>query len=137
MKLGALRLTGWAVHVELTEFDADEEPFVAESLWHYEPEDRTGLHEALAAFGGTGFARGARADEANLWPLRIGNAGRITTFTRTERENDHAFRTGGFTTYTLHIPEHISPSSRLRVARLLGLVPRGPGETAHLRSASA
>jgi hypothetical protein len=71
----------------------------------FELKDGT-LREALDIFGTRGFC------EANEYPLRAPRSLR-----RLDSENYH---TGETRDLTLHIPAHITPASRRRLARALG-----------------
>jgi hypothetical protein len=74
--------------------------FIAENLT---------LGEAMGILGGY-------ADEADSYPMTLANPPRWFT---SYREQD--WRTGDYESRSLHIPEHVTPSSRLRIARLLGV----------------
>jgi len=76
------------------------------------------LHEGLTfreAMDALRWARGCHI-EADCSPLSIAHPPRWFTF----YEAEHDMRTGEITNLELHIPRHITPASRMRVARLLG-----------------
>ena len=76
------------------------------------------LHEGLTfrdAMDALRWQRGCHI-EADSSPVSLTHPPRW--FTIYEAEHDMA--TGDVMHYALHIPEHITPASRLRVARLLG-----------------
>lgn len=54
--------------------------------------------------------------EADSYPVSLACPPRWFTFYDVEKD----YETGDTTHYALHIPPHITPASRLRVARLLG-----------------
>jgi hypothetical protein len=67
-----------------------------------------GLREAIREIGGQAF-------EADCWPVQSPR-----WFTNHEYNED--FTTGTRETRYLHLPNHLTEASRMRIARLLGVV---------------
>jgi hypothetical protein len=80
--------------------DTDRRGFIAESLT---------LREAMGILGGS-------ADEADSRPVTRANPPRWFTLYRGQD-----LLTGDYESRSLHIPDNVTPSSRLRIARLLGV----------------
>lgn len=78
--------------------DAAERGFVATGL---------GLREAIQEIGGIAY-------EADCWPVR-------SPRWFTNHEYSENFTTGARETRYLHLPNHLTEASRLRIARLLGV----------------
>lgn len=72
------------------------------------------FREALEVFADGFPAHMASAVSADGWPL----SGAVRWF---DSAPDQNFQTGAWTTRVLHIPVQITPASRLRLARFLGL----------------
>lgn len=93
------------------------ETVTRESAEHGEAEASGFLHEGLTFREAMDALRWARSCyvEADSSPINARFPPRWFTFYAVE----HDIASGDATNYTLHIPEHITPASRMRVARLL------------------
>ena len=99
-------------------WDISFERITYESAEHGEAEENGFLHQGLAfreAMEVLRWQRGCHV-EADSSPVSLADPPRW--FTIYDAEHDMA--TGDVIHYALHIPPHITPASRLRVARLLG-----------------
>jgi len=85
--------------------DAEERGFYLEGL---------SFGEAMAEIRSLGL-RGAHC-EADSCPISIDCPPRWFSFPEAHKD----YSTGAMTSYALHIPDHITPASRIRLARLLG-----------------
>jgi hypothetical protein len=101
-------------------FNITYEIVTPESAEHGDAEER-GFHledisfgEAMGELDNLGL-RGAHC-EADSCPLSIDCPPRYFYFT----EGTENYETGAFTYYALHLPRHVTPASRMRLARLLG-----------------
>ncbi len=79
--------------------DTDRHGFVCEDV---------SLREAIDTIGGY-------APEPDSWPVSLDSPPRWFTY-----HGERNYVTGDYESWSLHIPEHVTPSSRLRIARLLG-----------------
>jgi hypothetical protein len=79
--------------------DADERGFVVEDV---------SLREAIEEVGG--------ASEASSWPFTGDHDAWFTN-----NEYDHDYRTGVTESRSLHMPRNLTPATRRRIARLLGV----------------
>ncbi len=89
-----------------------------ESAEHGEAKASGYLHEGLTfreAMDALRWARGCHV-EADSSPISAAYPPRWFTFYEAETD----ISTGDVTNYALHIPKHITPASRMRVARLIG-----------------
>jgi len=86
-------------HESAAEGEAEERGFVAEGV---------SLREAYKLVG-------CYALEADCWPVH--GPRWFTNF-----EYDEDFRTGARESRSLHLPNHLTEASRMRIARLLGVV---------------
>lgn len=94
---------------ESAEFgDADERGFVVENAT---------LSEAIDAVTSTRTSHvgGVECIEPNIWPWQNGSFDSVTV------SNGMEYLTGACESRTLHIPENVTRSSRLRIARLIGV----------------
>ena len=101
-------------------FNITYEIVTPESAEHGDAEER-GFHlenlsfgEAMAEIRSLGL-RGAHC-EADSCPVTIDCPPRSFYFP--EADTDH--QTGATTSYAVHLPRHVTPASRMRIARLLG-----------------
>lgn len=84
--------------------DAADRGFIAEGVTL-----REAIREHCQGFGWNGYV------EADSWPCSLSCPPRWFTF-----YGEMDYRTGETESRSLHLPEGISPSSALRIARLLG-----------------
>ena len=98
-------------------WDITFERVTYESAEHGEAEENGYLHHGLTlreAMDVLRWARGCHV-EADCSPVSLTYPPRWFTI----YEAEHDIATGDVTNYALHIPKHITASSRLRVARIL------------------
>lgn len=97
-------------------FSITYEVITPESAEHGEAEARGFIYEDLEfreAFQRIQYKGGYSNCEASEYPVR---SSRWLTFYGIDED----YCTGSETHWSLHIPEHVTPSSRVRIARLFG-----------------
>lgn len=94
--------------------EPDERGFVVEGV---------SFRDALQQFSGCGFADYATADDADEWPIQ---APRWFTLHKWNDGTHEYFCEGITEDRSLHLPDSITPASRRRIARLLGLTVAQP-----------
>ena len=105
--------------MSMDKFNITYEIITPESVEYGEPEEIGFIAENVSLREGIDELSGGEIVEANCYPISIGSPPRWFT-AHNVREN---YVTSETENRSLHLPENITPSSALRVARLLGCYP--------------